>query len=268
MASWGNYFAQRDGHPVSVFLDLDFRKTAPDRARPLLCRVRLAMRAPRADGLSDGAEAGTLHQIEDALCERLAAQADAVLVGRITGGGAREFCFYARAGAQPAAHVDAVVAGFTGYQHTTRSAPDPDWTHYCEQLYPDDDQLQCMNNLKVLEALRERGDVLEVPRPVRHWALFPDQVTRDKFVARMAPDGFATESATGPDPGQALPFAVCLLRTHTPLPGDVDPITLALRRAARDFGGEYDGWESPVMSAQDAAPPEPPRPRKPWWKLW
>ena len=62
--------------------------------KPWLLWVWVRLHAPRPDGLSDGAEAPTLWEIEDALVPALAAAHGAVLAGCITTQNRREFYFY------------------------------------------------------------------------------------------------------------------------------------------------------------------------------
>ena len=64
---WDFYFGRIDGAVSSIFVDLGLRADAPVEKRPWLLWVWVEMRAPRADGLSSGEEAPTLHEIEESL---------------------------------------------------------------------------------------------------------------------------------------------------------------------------------------------------------
>src|SRR5579872_1803610 len=69
------------------------RTDAHPSQEPWLLWTWVYMRSPRDDGLSSDEEAPTLYKIEDALAGLLG-NSGAKLVGRITGGGRREFYFY------------------------------------------------------------------------------------------------------------------------------------------------------------------------------
>ncbi len=43
---------------------------------------------------------------------------------------------------------------------------------------------------------------------------------------------------------------VCVVRSHSTRPDDIDNFVLAVFGAAKRFGGDYDGWETRVEKRQ------------------
>jgi hypothetical protein len=75
-------------------VNLGLRNDVPILSTPWLLWVWVYFRSPRPDGLSDSKEAPEKFKIEDALTQQLSQNCGAVLSGRITTEGRREFYFY------------------------------------------------------------------------------------------------------------------------------------------------------------------------------
>jgi hypothetical protein len=89
--TWDFYFSNVNDALASLFVDLGIRDSVPDPAQPWLLWTWVYLRRPRDDGLSSTEEAPLLHSIEDALTTTVKSAIEAVLVGRITTAGRREF---------------------------------------------------------------------------------------------------------------------------------------------------------------------------------
>src|SRR5690349_6941241 len=119
--NWDSYFCNVNDALSSIFVDLGIRATALDPLRPHLLWIWVPMRAARDDGLSSSAEAPTLSEIEDALAAALERACDAVLAGRVTGAGRREFYFYGR---DADGFLEAVRNVFTKFEEYAPEAGD------------------------------------------------------------------------------------------------------------------------------------------------
>src|SRR5262245_38738957 len=93
--NWASCFCRVNGALASIMLDLGLRAEAPLPLKPWLLCVWVYFRQPRPDGLSDEQEAPVLFAMEDALTTNLNPRCGALLSGRITTAGRREFYFYA-----------------------------------------------------------------------------------------------------------------------------------------------------------------------------
>ncbi|HET9475243.1 MAG TPA: DUF695 domain-containing protein, partial [Steroidobacteraceae bacterium] len=92
---WDFYFARVDDAPAAIFIDLGIRAEVPLEKRPWLLWVWTQLQAPKPDGLATNEEAARLNAVGEALDAVVSATCGAQLVARVTGGGRREFYFYA-----------------------------------------------------------------------------------------------------------------------------------------------------------------------------
>ena len=243
---WDFYFAKVNDAVSSIFVDLGLRPDAPNEKRPWLLWVWVEMRAPRADGLSSGEEAPTLHEIEESLNSLVPPACGAQLVGRITGSNRREFYFYGEEPGELDAAVARAMAPFPDYSFESGSTFQPDWEQYLELLYPSASNLQRMMNRRVLDTLGQGGDVHEVPRKVDHWLEFPSPEARAAARSTREANEIAVEGVYESDAGAALPYSLVVSRVDSVDMRTINGITLELARLAQEHGGNYDGWESPV----------------------
>lgn len=250
---WDFYFCRVNDVPSSIFVDLGLRAGAPDPARPQLLWIWVPMRAPRPDGLSSAEEADPLGAIEDALTGALRTRLDAVLAGRITGAGRREFYFYAPHATAFASHVASVFRAFPDYAPDVGEQPDPEWGQYLALLYPNPRQLERIRNRRVIAALEEAGDVLVTPRPITHWLYFADPAARAATAATLAAAGFAVELEDARVEAAPHPYPLRVERVDRATQDAVDAAVFQLLDAMAGVEAEYDGWESPVERADAGA---------------
>lgn len=240
---WDFYFCTLDDAPASIALDLGYVQRGADAARPTLLCVRVRLRRPRPDGLSDGDEAADLNGLEDRVTASLAARCDAVAVGRLTSAGRREFFFYGRSDAELAAALDEAAAGGP-YAPLFRAEVDPDWRFFFDVLAPGDREWQWILDRRVVDQLRAHGDDLDAARPVDHFVDLPDAEARDAFEAAIAEDGFSVSRAHAG-------FGLRLQRADAVRLDRIHPVTWALGELARRLGGAYDGWGAPLAEQSD-----------------
>ena len=209
------------------------------------------MNAPRPDGLSSNEEFETLSTIEDALTKRLEEDCNACLAGRITGDSRREFYYYGSRPLNLERMVQQELANFPGYRFDCDTQPDPDWRQYLDVLYPTDENYECIKNMAVLEVLSEAGDDPDLVRPIWHYVLFKSDDGLNQFIEWSRDNGFELDDRVRSDgPGKLEPGSVCIVSSHTTRPDEIDNYVLKVFGAARQFGGEYDGWETRVESRQ------------------
>ena len=242
---WDFYMCRLDDKPAFIFLPLDLLKDPPRAKYPHLCIVRLHFLHPREDGLSSNEEFDTLVAIEDSVQETLTAGQAAIYAGRVTTDGYRAFVFYTSAPERCQEQVAQVMRGFAAYEYTTSTRPDENWNLYREFLYPAPKQWASIQNRRVLASLEKHDDPLTQAREIDHWAHFPTAEARDRFLQKALELGYT------PRPAQAARdeggFLGRVSRVDIPSYANIDSVTWPLHEAATEAGGEYDGWESPVM---------------------
>lgn len=100
--------------------------------------------------------------------------------------------------------------------------------------------------MDLLHRLVEQGDVLTVPREVHHWMYFDTESSRSLFRCSVLSQGFRVESEFAAD-GPLPPFGICIARTQSIGQRIIDETVIYLFRLTESFGGEYTGWETPLV---------------------
>ena len=250
MSNWVQFFCSVNDKLSSILVDLDLRDQLPD-PRSELIWIWIYMKAPRPDGLSSNEEFETLNAIEDALTERLEQECDATIAGRITGDGRREFYYYGRKPSDLKKLVKEELAKFPKYSFDCDTQPDPDWQQYLDVLYPTAETYECIKNEAVLQELANAGDNADIIRPIWHYVFFESDEGKHRFIDWSRDNEFEIADRVRSDaPGKLEPGMVCIVRSHTIRPDDIDNYVLQVFRAAQEFGGYYDGWETRVERAQ------------------
>jgi len=245
--NWQPFLCNVNDKLASILLNLALASDAPIPEKPWLLWVWVYMNAPRPDGLSDGAEAPTLYKIEDALTPRILERCKGMHVGRITTQGRREFYFYAQTNDGFREAVSAAMAEFREYRFDFGDQEDRLWDQYLKVLYPSEDELQRISNRDVLAALEKNGNVASLPRPVQHWIFFPSDDTRDLFKVAAESAGFEIDSVYEVENKESR-FAICVQKIQAVDSPAIDTTVLKLFHLAREHRGEYDGWETQVVT--------------------
>lgn len=243
---WDFYFLRVDDKPASIYVDLGAYSSAPNPKMPHMAYVRLHMREPRDDGLSSQAEFDALITVEDALKAALV-NTETEYVGRCTTNSCRDFFFYVSTPQAWPARVSTCMRSFVDYRYEADTREEPDWSSYFSYLYPSDADRQTIENRRVCEALERNGDKLSEPREIDHWAYFNDEESLNAYVAEARQLGFEVRAVSAPG-GTHNKHCAQLWRSDIPAFNSIDDVTLPLFNLATKNGGEYDGWESIVVT--------------------
>lgn len=227
-------------------VDLGLRGQAPIEKKPWLLWVWVYMQTPRPDGLSRSDEAPKLYEIEDAVELQLGRDCGATFCGRITTENRRELYFYGETIKGLEEAVGAAMASFTGYKFDVGVKNDPRWTHYLDVLYPQSEDFERIKNGDLLDVLTRKGDIPSIPRKVMHWVYFPSSESRSRFSKAAGDAGFRVESEREVD-GERR-FSICVYRVQSIEQNEIDETAIQLLHLAEGLNGEYDGWETPVIT--------------------
>ncbi|WP_217591447.1 ribonuclease E inhibitor RraB, partial [Burkholderia sp. GbtcB21] len=111
---------------------------------------------------------------------------------------------------------------------------DPDKEAYWQTLYPTDVDWQIMRDMRVLDALRQKGDAGDVNRRVMHWAYFPDPSDVHQFADWAEAKGYPVETVAPTEDGT---WAVRFWDEGTMALADITRHTIAINREVRSLGG-------------------------------
>ena len=170
----------------------------------------------------------------------------AVPCGRITTDGRREFYFYGETEDGFRQAVSAGMKGFDEYRFDIGSQRDSEWDQYLNVLYPSPEDLQRIANMDLLDVLLKRGDVLTAAREVQHWIYFPSESARILFRDAAAAMGYRIVSE--PNSKGELPFGIVVGRAQSIEQASIDRTVIELLHLSERFDGEYNGWETPVVT--------------------
>lgn len=233
--------------PAVMFVDGQYAEVAPVATQSSLLQLRVKILNADENGFPGEVEQVQLDELEEQLIALIDANYSGVYVGRVTLGGSRIFYAYAATGLGFETHITAAMKEFEDYEWSVDVEEDAEWSCYVESLLPDKYDVQTMKNQQVIQELMEHGDQLETPREVLHWAYFPDTDSRQAFIDRVKEGGMEVDGLTEPDE-EADAYGVTVKLDHA-LDGEfLDDLTCGLLDIAEEHGGEYDGWESPVVS--------------------
>jgi hypothetical protein len=257
--NWDFYQCNVNDKPASIYVNLALKENAPNRGKPNLLIVWLYLQSPSLDhGMTTQEESKILFEIEDALVASVEKEFLATYAGRITNDRRREFYFYGHTTDGFEQLIKATLGSYPNYKFEAWFDDDADWSHYLNLMYPTANNLRWMSDCKVVAQLESHGDDLLQARPIKHWAYFPSVEARDQFSVVVVELGFVIQDYPETDNTQ-LPCGISFEKSQAAQLNGVFQTTSILEQKVTQFGGSYDGWESPVMSNSI---------KRPWWKFW
>jgi len=242
---WDAYVSTLNGKtPVSVVVNLGLAQKNAQKARPYAIILRTKIHFPDNQGQPGRDEMAELDSLENDLEAGLREHVGATYAGRFTQRGLREFYFYALDTLDYIRPVRAAMALHPGYDWLCQARFDKDWTNYRQVLYPGPRELEWIQNRRLVDLLKEKGDPLKEARPIDHYMFFKTKSERESFLRDPLLAGFQIlEMPDVPGTGD-LPFLLHVNRKDVPDYRFLDKTILPLWDAARKRGGKYDGWET------------------------
>lgn len=243
---WNFYPCQMGEHRAFIFYDEGIADSLDEVTCEDFLGLRVRFKDPRDDGLPKDEEFQQLTALEDRITEFIN-MAGGHYVGRVTVDGARYFhCYVTLSDQRIRTFIDATEKE-TGYRFDIRREADPERSGYWDELYPGEDDRQVIKDMRVLEALKRKGDDPSTERQVDHWLYFEAAENRTRFEQWAAARGYLLKGRTEPDAEHST-FGLQLTHLGTMELADITHHTIELNRAAKEIGGDYDGWETSVES--------------------
>lgn len=238
---WEFYFCQMGDHSASIMYDHGIAGQINEISLSKSFNLKLIFKHPREDGLSSGDEFETLCNVEDEL-KKMLAEFGGIWVGRITTGGARYFHCFAEFDDSVARMITNALSEKFDYDIKYALEEDADKKEYWI-LYPSDHEWQAIQNRHVLDALEKNGDDFKTPRRVDHWIYFKTDSDVSAFCKWAEGDGYGIESVQD--------LTAHIYHELLPVASIINKVTVLLLEKAKEFNGDYDGWEAKVMKPKD-----------------
>ncbi|MBT1702290.1 DUF695 domain-containing protein [Chryseosolibacter indicus] len=243
---WDFYFTNVDRKLSSIAVDLGLANIAPIKDQKNVCWVSIKMLAPREDGLSSNSESEILGDIEDQLAESMKVKHSATHVGRLTSDGNRDIYFYVSDITLVDKTISDVMLLYPKYSFDYGTKEDEKWSGYFDFLYPLPQQMQSIQNRRVIDNLEKGGDKLTKERPVDHWIYFKTENDKRQFWNRIENEGFKIVTDDHDKSFGENPYRLHISRVDKVDQNSVDEYVIHLWKLAGEYNGDYDGWETSI----------------------
>lgn len=243
--AWRMYFADMGGLPASIVFNDGIAQRINDLPLVHAMKIRVPLKLPRGDGLTTSEESGAINALDEQFDQIITGHGGEYL-GRVTNNGARWVLALIRPGPrelEAALHAAAAEAGYAPEIHVEQ---DPGKAIYWQDLYPSEDDRQVMVDMEVQRVLLERGDQPEKVREVEHWTYFQEETAARAFAGWASEGGYMGVCVEPPAEGGPPLWCVNMKHQGTLQLTDISGHSLAISRQAREGGGLYDGWVSPL----------------------
>ncbi len=245
---WAVYLREAETEPAVITVDLGWAKPAPVATHPRLMTVVVEAKEELPTGFPTEAEVEIVNELQDKLILALERKGEGVFVGSRTSIGRKALYFYLNSERPTEQKAWQLMKAFRARPHDMDIRTDSAWLAYFEILLPNEREMAEIHNERVLQQLQRSGDRLTQPRGIEHWFYFPTTDRRDRFLEALQTDGFELIGMdTLKDESPAKPYSLHLIRQDSIQVPYIHELTWQLTQAAREYEGEYDGWETVLV---------------------
>jgi hypothetical protein len=244
---WDTYVMDVENKPVSVMVDLAFGVSPEAKERPNAIIIRLKLLSVLKNGMPSDKEVKILDEMEDSLVEKLSGSLQAIYVGRYTASGVRDFYFYSNDTSGYRHHIAEALQKYPAFRWMAKAQPDERKSNYYDVLYPTSEEMERIQNRRVVDELRGRGDIITAPRRVDHFIFFKTEADRKAFAVIVQDSGFVVENAGQEQGIKDRPYSLQISRVDKIDYDNIDKVTLYLWKLALQHFAKYDGWETFVV---------------------
>lgn len=242
-AVWQFFPASMGDNRASIFFNQSYSEVANEDQLEYLLRLDLTFHQPNDTGLPSDTEFDALCALEDDL-EKSLAKINGVYVGRISVAGKRYLYFYLPSSERQVIEITKKVEKAHNYELFINWARDAHKNGYWRELYPTDDDWQVINDLSILDILASNGDDPNKVRKIDHWASFKQQLQANQFAKWLESESF--ENIQNERLDETATFCVRYSHNGSMALADITRRTISSNRKAKEFEGEYEGWETSV----------------------
>lgn len=246
---WEFYICPVDDYQASIALDMGLAEELPMANMDWLVAVSVELKQPAEGGFTTQEEYPILCTMEDRLVEAVKNKIKGIQVGRVTGGGLRDYLFYVPTTSGVSQAIEEAMSEFD-YNYKVNQQEEVKWETYWEFLYPNPWQINMIENRHLVEHLVSQGDDSEQVRPVDHYAYLPTEEKAKILADDVAGWGedWKVEGITFKEEDETWQIhAICQQKT--------DLITVNQRSGrlfeeAYHLAGQYDGWGTVICKSE------------------
>ncbi|MDG1262628.1 MAG: DUF695 domain-containing protein [Flavobacteriales bacterium] len=242
---WEVYMAQEDSLLTSFSVNVAADEQDSLRTRSYLITASVAYDMHKGGFPSDEA-AAMIETYELRLNDFLYRHPEAQIVGSTMGNGKRSSYLYTSDTLGVRNELEGIQsARFPAMKINATVERDQQWSLFWEYLFPNELELEYINNASVLDELIAEGDDLTQPREIYFWFYAGTEADSRALQTSLEEKGYETVSAMVLDGD--LPFALVVSKVDYVFIMAISEQTLMLRNEAALFEAELDGWETSVM---------------------
>jgi hypothetical protein len=245
--NWDVYMARYEKGPGSTVLDMALKNEAPNKSYPFLLKTGVKYKQCTSDGMPTEDEFPNLYAISDSAHFIIDDLVESKMAGSFTYQCERMDYYYVSDTTGLRKKLVAMYKKrFPSYTYTVSMKLDRKWEAYTTFLYPNEETMQFMQNLKVVTKLQDAGDKLDQPRLVDYLLYFPTDKDRKAFIEFAEKNNFKVE-ATDSMKEARLQYQLHLTRVDKVDVNSITAVTYQLVKDVARYNGEFDGWESIVV---------------------
>lgn len=247
---WEFYICPVDNYLASIALDIGIAEELPLEKMDWLIAVSVELQQPVEGGFTSQEEHPILSEMEERLSGAIKNEVSGVQVGRVTGGGTRDFLFYVSSGKEISRIVEEVMEKYP-HKYKIHQQEEPKWPTYWGFLYPNPWQIKMIENRHLIEQLAEQGDSPEIERPVDHYLYFPTEEKVILFKEEVESWGEEWQVVEVNEvENEELPWSVHIICQQPADLISVNQRSGRLFEAAYNLGGQYDGWGTVICKEE------------------
>jgi regulator of RNase E activity RraB len=249
---WDFYPCRVEDHPGSMNLNMSYINHAPIEGAGTVYWIDFEMPDPGEHGMGNDASFDLLRIIDDHVVESLEKQ-PLYYVGRLRNAGLWTMYFFGPEGLDSTIESAARLAIKDNDQtpFANGSKPDPGWSVYTDFIYPSPERHRWMRDRSVVDVLLDNGDQHDQPRRVDHWMYFSSKAERDEVAKACEIEDFSIENRPDDNTGGKA-FGLQVYRDDPTELSHINSVTSMLTEMAANHNGEYDGWETFIIRADEA----------------
>ena len=246
---WELYMKLIDGNAASVLFNAGISMEMEELryTHPTIAFVKVKLKEPNERGMLSTEEEAEIFYLEDKLEASLIKFRIGKYVGRVISDRYVTFLYYLQFTYNWEDFLQFALDEFAGYEISSGYQEDGEWNYYKNLLYPTPKEWQIIQNHKVCDAMRTKGDNLHLPRAIEHRLYFTEaDEKKEELIAKLKEEGFSIQKEIQNEEGLK---GVSFYRIDRPFYHDIDELSLDLIDLLESYGASYDGWETSIVKS-------------------
>ena len=246
---WVDYVVERDSNMMTVSLDLKYYVQKPNYKNLVIMGTGFSPCMKNGFPLPESLD--RLYAFSDSTAALVNRRTKNELVGIMTYKCMAFDVYYVKDTTGMREGIEEMVSNnFNATSTYLTIRDDQNWEYYFEYLLPAGLSEDFLMDQKYLYDLVLQGDDLQGLRRVRHWIYFKKLKQRQRMSERLESLKFSIDSIQY-DRNRKLPYELQVSRMDYITPQEISNLTGTLTVLSELFGGQYDGWGTELVPADE-----------------